>query len=166
MLSQLSLSAVLLAGMAPAEADRFATSQESLTGTWECGPTTMTGPQLVMKVTSITKYGADQTFVSTTTNVIKPNVRSAVTVVNASRGTWRLEGTTLISVFQESKFISSSDPIISAVLGQKLEVDELRKKSVYKSKILEFSRESLRRTPVDSAYAEAVVETSCRRTSF
>jgi hypothetical protein len=163
--SRLLISTVMLAGVAPAEAGPLAVSPESLTGTWECGPTTMQGPQLVMSITSVGTFAADRTFVAMTTNVIKPNGRSAVTVVNSSRGTWRLEGTTLIWVYQESKFISASDPIISAERGQKVEDDEMRKKSVYKSEILEISRESMRRIPVDSAYAAAVVETRCKRTS-
>lgn len=164
MLSTLTILAVMLAGLAPAEPGPLAVSQESLTGTWECGPTTMKGPQIVISVTSVTKFAPDLSFVSTTTNVIKPSSRSAVTVVNSSRGTWRLEGTTLIWAYQESKFISSSDPFISAEIGQKVEDDELRKKSVYKSEILEVTRQSMRRIPVDSAYAAAVVEASCRRT--
>jgi hypothetical protein len=125
----------------------------------------MKGPQFVMNITSVGTFAADRTFVGMTTNVIQPNGRPAVTVVNSSRGTWRLERTTLIWVYQESKFISASDPTISAERGQKVEDDEMRKKSVYKSEILEISRESMRRIPVDSVYAAAVVETRCKRTS-
>lgn len=123
------------------------------------------GHGLVMNVTSVTKFEADRTFVTMVTNVIKPIDRSAVTIVSSARGTWRLDGSTLISDYQESKFISSSDPTISAERGQQVEDDEMRKKSVFKSKILEVSRESMHRIPVDSAYPEAVVESRCRRTA-
>ncbi len=165
MLTQTLIFTLLLAGVAPAEAARLAVSPESLIGTWECGPTTMKGPQFAMNVTSVGTFAADRTFVGKSTNVIEPNGRPAITVVTTSRGTWRLEGTTLIWVYQESKFISASDPSISVEMGQKVEDDEMRKKSVYKSEILEISRESMRRIPVDSAYAAAVVETKCRRTA-
>ena len=166
MLSQLSVLAVLLACVVPAAAARLAALPESLIGTWACGPTTMNGPKLVMEVTSITKFATDRTFKTTTTNVIKPSNRSPVTVVISSHGTWRLEGATLIWLYQESKFLSSSDPIISVEMGQKVEDDELRKKSLYKSKIVEISQELMRRIPLDSAYAEAVVESKCRRTAI
>ena len=146
-----------------ARALRSAVTPESLVGTWECGPTTMKGPEFVSNVTSVGIFAADRTFVGMTTNVIKPSGRSAITVVNSSRGNWRLEGTTLFWIYQESKFISASDPNITAEMGQKVEDDEMRKKSIFKSEILEISRESMRRIPVDSAYAAAVVETRCKR---
>ena len=164
MLSQLSFFAVLLAGV-PAQAGGLGVSPESLAGTWECGPTTMKGPEFTMDVTSVTNFAADRTFVSKTTNVIKPGSRSAIVVVSSSNGTWRLEGTTLIWVYQESKFVSSSDPIISTEMGQKIEDDEMRKKSVFKSKILEITQEFMRRIPVDSAHPAAVVEAKCKRTA-
>lgn len=166
MLSHVSVLAVLLACVVPTAAARSAASPESLIGTWACGPTTISGPTLVMEVSSVTKFAADWTFVTTATNVIKPSNRSPVTVVISSHGTWRLEGATLIWLYQESKFLSSSDPIISVEMGQKVEDDELRKKSLYKSKIVEICQESMRRIPLDSAYAEAVVETKCRRTAI
>lgn len=40
-LLQFSILAVLLVGVGSAEAGSLPVSEETLTGTWECGPTTM-----------------------------------------------------------------------------------------------------------------------------
>ncbi|MDQ1835502.1 hypothetical protein [Massilia scottii] len=158
-----AIIAVLLAGISPAGAGPLAPSQDLLTGTWECGPTFMKGPQLVMTVVTVTKRAADRTFVSTSTSVITPRGKPAITLIDSARGTWRLEGRILISAFQESKFISASDPTISAELGQKLQDDQLRNKSIYKAEILQINRKSMRFIPVGSDYSEAVVESNCRK---
>ncbi len=164
---QLGIIVLLLAASTPAEAVPTASraiSQDLLVGTWKCGPTSMKGPHLSMVVEIVTKRAADQTFVSTNTSVITPNGQPSVTVTDSARGTWRLEGTTLISTFKEMKFLSSSDPRISNEFGQKIHDDQLRKKAIYKSKILEISRETLRSIPIESDYVEAVVVSNCRRT--
>lgn len=164
MFTKISIAAVLLACTAPAEAGSLPVTENALIGTWDCGPTKMKGPDFVMSVVSATKFGADRTFVNMTTNLIEPAGKSAITIITSSRGTWRMEGTTLVWIYQESKFISSSNPAITPELGQKFEDDDLRKKSVYKSKILEISQDLLRRIPINSAHPEAVVEARCRRT--
>jgi hypothetical protein len=153
----------MLAGLAPASAASLPISQKSLIGTWECGPTIMKGPHAVMSVVSITTFADDNSFVGKSSNVIAPPGSSAFTVTNSARGTWQLEGTALTWVYLESKFISSSDPRISVESGQKVEDDEMRKKSVFKSKILEITHDTLRRIPIDSAHPEAVVEAKCKR---
>jgi len=84
-------------------------------------------------------------------------------MTDQSRGTWQLEGNVLISAVQEVKFISSSDPTLSKAEGQALEDTQLRKKSVYKSRILQIGKNASRSMPVESIYKEAVVETSCKR---
>jgi len=68
-----------------------------------------------------------------------------------------------ITEFQESKFISASDPTISSEVGQKIQDEQLREKFIYKSQILEIDQESMRFIAVDTDHAEAVVETNCRR---
>lgn len=95
--------------------------------------------------------------------MIEPRDQSPTTIGTSSRGTWRLEGAILTWAYQESKFVSSSNPAITPEIGQKVEDEEMRKKSVFKSKILEVTPDSLRRISVESAHPEAVVEVKCRR---
>ena len=163
MLLELALLSALASGGADKPVHSVVT-HDSIVGSWECGPTTMKGPQFEMTVVIVTKYASDGTFESTTTSVITPSGKAAISLVDLARGSWKLDGTILSSSFKDSQFISSSDPSISQEFGQKIQDDQLRKKSVYKSEILEIGQASMRMIPVESEYAEAVVESACKRT--
>lgn len=163
MRSQLAACTAFISAMSVAVAAPLPVSPAALTGTWECGPTVMKGPQFVMSVVSVTTRAADGTFVSKSTSIITPDDQSPKTLIDASRGTWKLEGTTLVSTFLESRFVPSEDKSVPTEIGQKILDDELRKKSVFKSKVLDVTSKAMRSIPVDSAYPEAVVESTCRR---
>jgi hypothetical protein len=160
---QFAMLVALMSTIGSAAAAAVPVSAGALTGSWECGPTVMKGPQFVMSVLSVTTRSADGTFVSTSTSTITPDGQTPKTLIDASRGTWKLEGTTLISTYLESRFVPSADRSVPAEIGQRVLDDELRKKSVFKSKVLDITSTSMRSIPVDSAYVEAVVESTCRR---
>lgn len=138
-------------------------SDQALLGAWECGPTTMHGPNFDLKVTVQTTNRPDHTYASLTTSVITPHGKSPVTNKDQAHGTWRLDGDIITSTVQQVEFLSSSDPTFSKELGQKVQDDQLRKKSTYQSRILEFNGDVSRSIPVNSLYKGAVVESSCRR---
>lgn len=160
---ELAILSALALGIGADKPVHLVVTHDSIVGAWECGPTTMKGPQFEMTVVIVTKYAADGTFESTTSSVIAPSGQSAISQIDSARGSWKLDGTILSSSFKDSKFISSSDPSISQEFGQKIQDDQLRKKSVYKSEILEIGQTSMRMIPVESEYAEAVVESVCKR---
>jgi hypothetical protein len=160
---QVAIFAAMMSAIGTAAAAAMPVSVASLTGSWECGPTVMKGPKFQMSVVSVTTRAADGTFVTKGTSTITPDGQTPKTLIDASRGTWKLEGTTLISTFLESRFVPSADRSIPTEIGQKVLDDELRKKSVFKAKVLAITATSMRSIPVDSAYVEAVVESTCRR---
>ncbi len=138
-------------------------SDQAMLGDWDCGPTTMHGPGFDLVVTVRTTNRPDHTYTSLTTSVITPHGKSPVTNKDQAYGTWRLDGGIVTSSVQRVEFLSSSDPTFSKELGQKIQDDQLRKKSTYQSRILEFDGEVSRSIPVNSLYKEAIVESSCRR---
>ncbi|NHZ35060.1 hypothetical protein [Massilia rubra] len=163
MRSQSAIFIVLLAAVSPAAAAPVALSETSLTGTWECGPTAMKAPSAVITVVSVIKRAADLTFTSLATTVITSSDRPTLTFVASDAGAWRLDGNTLVSDYHASTFISASDPRISTAAGQQVLDAEQRKKSTFKSTILEIGPSAMRSIPLDPTYPEAMVEVTCRR---
>lgn len=154
------LTAALLVSCASVHASL---SHESLVGTWDCGPTTIHGSNFDLVVTTRTTNNSDHTYSRLTTSVITPHGQVAVTNKDISLGSWHLEGDVVTSVVERVQFLSSSDPTFSEELGQDIQEAELRKKSVYKSRILDFNGKTSRSIPVDTMYEEASVESSCWR---
>ena len=138
-------------------------SKESLVGTWLCGPTTMHGPNFDIVVTMETTNAADNTYTSLTTSAISPHGKDPITTKDRAFGTWQLDGDVITSHVQKVEFLSSSDPSISNEFGQQVQDAQLKKKSTYHSRILEFTGDTSRSVPVNSMYKEAVVESSCER---
>lgn len=138
-------------------------SSQSLVGAWRCGPTAMHGPTFDMAVSTETINRADGRYTSLTTSVITPHGKSPVVIQDRASGIWLLEGDILASEVQEVKFLSSSDPSISNERGQKMQDDLLKKKSIYRSRILKFTRRTLRIIPVEPTDKEAEVESLCKR---
>ncbi|WP_269792090.1 hypothetical protein [Stenotrophomonas sp. Iso1] len=151
---------MLLAGGANAEPPTF--SAADLLGTWECGPTSMHGPGFDLDVLIKTTNHPDGTYTSSSTSIIKPHGKSAVTNLDESKGTWVLQGDLLTTVVESARFISSTDPTFSRNEGQLLLEDELHKKRTYEARLLELKDGHSRTVPVGSLYPEAVTESSCR----
>lgn len=126
---------------------------------------TMHGPNFDVEVTTRTTNNADLTYSSRTISVITPHGKDPVTNQDLSYGTWQLDGDIVISKVKRVEFISSSDPAFSHSIGQQILEGEVRKKSVYRSRLLhlDLGAGTSRSIPVDSMYKEAVVESSCRR---
>jgi hypothetical protein len=154
------LVALLLTGCA---SGRPAISDASLIGTWECGPTTMHGPNFDLLVTTRTTNNADHTYSSLTTSVVTPQGGLAVTNKDLAHGTWQLDGDVITSTVTRVEFLSSTDATISNKFGQDIQDAQLKKKSVYQSRIIHFDGQTSRSIPVNSMYKEAVVESSCKR---
>ena len=142
---------------------RVAPSGESLTGTWHCGPTAMHGPGFDLSVSTQTINRADGSYTSLTTSEITRHGESPVVMRDRASGSWRLEGDILISTVRQVEFLSSSDPSIGNELGQKMQDDLIRQKSVYRSRILAFAGDALRVVPLGAKYKEAEVESVCKR---
>ncbi|MGN7916448.1 hypothetical protein [Lysobacter sp. 22409] len=138
-------------------------SSQSLAGTWRCGPIAIPDPNYDLVVSTETINRADGRYTSLTTSVITPHGKSPVVIQDRASGTWLLEGDILVSKIEEVKFLSSSDSWISNERGQKVQDDMLKKKSVYRSRILKFTGRTLRIVPVEPTYKEAEVESLCKR---
>jgi hypothetical protein len=139
-------------------------SQENLVGTWKCGPTEMEGPGFTVTVSETSTNNPDGTFTTDTTTIISAPDKAPLTLLNRANGTWELADDILRTHFDRVDFISASDPSVSHEAGQKAQDDQLRKKSIYESRILGIERNRYRSIPVNSMYKEAVVESSCERT--
>lgn len=61
------------------------------------------------------------------------------------------------------EFLSASDPSVTKKAGQKAQDEQLAKKSVYESRILEFNGTYSRSIPINSMYKDAAVESTCER---
>ena len=70
----------------------------------------------------------------------------------------------MTSTVQRVELLTSSDPSITKEIGQQAQDAQVRKKSIYQSRILEFTGHSSRSIPVNSMYKEAAVESTCERT--
>ena len=158
---RLVLFAVVLAGCSTTSESSF--TEKSLIGTWDCGPTTMRGPDFDVVVTTRTINRADHTYTSLTTSVITPKGQPALINKDQADGTWSLDGDIITSSVQRVEFLSSSDPKISKWRGQQIQDAQLKNKSVYQYRILAFDGITSRSVPVNSMYEEAVVESSCKR---
>ena len=123
----------------------------------------MHGPNFDLTVTEITTNNADHTFVTSTESVIVPNGGAAVITKDEAYGTWHLEGNIVTTEFLKSTFLSSSDPSVGKEIGQRIQDEQLKKKSIYQSRILELSDDKSRSIPVNPMYKEAAVESSCHR---
>lgn len=138
-------------------------AESRIVGTWECGPTIMHGPDFDLKVTEKTTNNADHTFITTTTSVITPHGGTEATHIDEAIGTWRLNGDIVTSALSKSTFLSSSDPTFDKEMGQQIQDAQLRKKSIYQSRLLEITANRSRSITTDSMYKEAEVESVCHR---
>lgn len=136
-----------------------------LLGTWECGPTVIRGPNFELVMRSTTTRRTDHTFTTVTTLLTKPDGKTDFTTEDSSRGKWWLDGDVVAHDYEHTEFLSSSDPSIDKEFGQKVVDAQLKKKRLYQSRILFLDKTSLRMTPLNSMYEEAVVETRCKRVS-
>ena len=158
------LIAILFGAVGPTWAGDLAVSQDMLVGTWKCAAVApMKGPGFVLELSYVTERTANLTFFTTATGVHTFTGRAPITIVDTSQGTWRLEGSTIIWTTKEVKFVSSSDPIVTSERWQKIQDDQLAKKAIDKSKVLEIDAQSMRTIPVDSEYQDAMVGTKCVR---
>lgn len=138
-------------------------SPSDLAGTWRCGPTVMQGPGFTVTVTDETTRLPDGTFTGHTRSVISSPGKVPLTLQDRSAGTWELAGDVVRSRINHVEFLSASDPSVTKEAGQKAQDEQLAKKSVYESRILEFNGTRSRSIPVNSMYKEAAVESNCER---
>ena len=155
--------ACLLSAATQSVAAAPALKPSDLLGTWRCGPTVMQGPGFTVTVTDETTNKADGTYTGQTTTVIAAPGQPPLTLLDRSNGTWELKGDVVRSHVLHVEFVSASDPSITREQGQKAKDDQLAKKSVYESRILELRDGRSRSVPVNSMYKEAAVESSCQR---
>lgn len=142
----------------------IALSEKSLVGTWACGPITMQKDNFDLVVTARTTYKADHTFVSLTSSQITFSGKGPIISKEQVYGIWQLDGDIVTSTIQRIDFLSSSEKSFSHGLGQKIQDDVLKEKSVYQSRILNFDGKTSTSIPVNPMFKEAEVELSCKRT--
>jgi hypothetical protein len=124
----------------------------------------MQGPRFTLTVNEETNTRSDGTISTQTTTVISAPGKTDITLKSRISGTWELSGSIFRARILSAEFLSASDPSITKEAGQKAQDDQLAKKSVYETRILELTSSSYRSIPVNSMYKEAVVESSCKRT--
>lgn len=134
-----------------------------LVGTWRCGPTVMQGLGFTITASEKIERTAAGTFVSHGTTVITRPDQNPLTLHDRSNGTWELADGIIKTYFLHTEFLSASDPSVTKEAGQKAHDDQLRKKSVYKTRVLGYAGTRYRTIPVNSMYKEAEVEGSCER---
>lgn len=155
-------AAVLLGGCATTRPVDGLSSQ-ALVGTWRCGPVAVADPNYDLVVTTETINQADGRYTGLSTSVFTQPGKAPVVIQDRASGTWRLEGDIFVSKIEQVQFLSASDSWISQERGQKVQDEMLKKKSVYRSRILEFTGPTLRIVPVDPAYKAAELESLCER---
>lgn len=160
-LIQLFFTSLLLSGCVTTS--QAALTSQALVGTWRCGPTVIHGPNFDIAVTTETSNASDGTYSTLTTSIITPHGKPPITTTDRAWGTWLLENDVITSTVQRVEFLTSSDPSITKEIGQQAQDAQVRKKSSYQSRILEFTGRSSRSIPVNSMYEEAAVESSCER---
>ena len=138
-------------------------TESDLVGSWRCGPTVMQGPGFTVTVTDETTKLRDGTYTAYTTTVIAAPGEAPITLQDRSNGTWELKGDVIRTHVIRSEFLSASDPSITKEAGQKAQDDQLAKKSVYETRILELTSTRSRSIPINSMYKEAAVESRCER---
>lgn len=155
--------AILLVSAGSAAATTSPLSSSDLVGTWRCGPTFMQGPGFTVTVTDETTKLSDGTFIGHSRSLISAPDKPPLTLEDRSSGTWELVGDVVRSRINRIEFLSASDPSITKDAGQRAQDEQLAKKSVYESRILEFNGTHSRSIPVNSMYEEAAVESTCER---
>jgi hypothetical protein len=155
--------AILLVSAGSAAATTSPLSSSDLVGTWRCGPTFMQGPGFTVTVTDETTKLSDGTFIGHSRSLISAPGKPPLTLEDRSSGTWELVGDVVRSRINRIEFLSASDPSITKDAGQRAQDEQLAKKSVYESRILEFNGTHSRSIPVNSMYEEAAVESTCER---
>lgn len=155
--------AAFLAGVGSSATASPSLAVADLVGTWRCGPTVMQGPGFTVTVTDETNKLPDGTFTAHTTTVIAAPGEAPITLRDRSNGTWELKGDVVSSHVLRAEFLSASDPSITRDAGQKAQDDQLARKSVYESRILELTGTRSRSIPVNSMDKEANVESRCER---
>lgn len=134
-----------------------------LFGTWRCGPTVMQGPGFTVTVTDETTKLPDGTFTGHSRSLISAPGKAPLTLEDRSSGTWELVGDVVRSRINHVEFLSASDPSVTKDAGQKAQDEQLARKSVYESRILEFNGTRVRSIPVNAMHKEAAVESTCER---
>lgn len=155
--------AILLVAAGSAAATTSPLRPSDLVGTWRCGPTVMQGPGFTVTVTDETTKFPDATFTGYTRTVISAPGKAPLTLQDRSSGTWELVGDVVRSRINHVEFLSAPDPSVTKEAGQRAQDEQLAKKSVYESRILEFDGTHSRSIPVNSMYREAAVESTCER---
>jgi len=135
-----------------------------LVGKWRCGPTVMRGPNVIVTASEEIIRADDGSFVSHGTSMIEVPGKPPLTIQDKSDGSWELTGEVLKTHIQHLEFLSSSEVSITKEMGQKVEDDQLAKKSIYENRVLEHTGMRYRVFPVNPMHKEAAVETSCERT--
>ena len=153
----------LIAVSGPTAASAKPLSHSDLVGTWRCGPTVMQGPGFTVTVTDETTKLSDGTYSGHSSTVISAPGKPALTLPDRSSGTRELVGDVVKSRIDQIEFLSASDPSITKEAGQRAQDEQLAKKSVYESRILEFTGTRSRSIPVNYMYKEAAVESTCER---
>ena len=158
-----AFSALLLAAPAGAAAS-LDVSIPRVSGLWACGPTVMKGADVTVTTTYIIERLPDMTFTTKATTQVEPDRRQAFTFNTFDRGTWRVDGATIVSTYVESTFISSSNPRVTTEIGQKIIDDEQRKKPVSASRVVHLDAKSMSTVSVKPLNPEAAVRSFCKRT--
>ena len=138
-------------------------AQSDLLGAWRCGPTVMQGPGFTLTVMDETKKLPDGTYTAHTTTVVSAPGKAPITLKDRSNGTWELKGDVVRTHVLRAEFLFASDSSFTKEAGQKAQDDQLAKKSVYESRILELTGTRSRSIPINSMYKEAAVESRCER---
>jgi len=155
--------AIFLVAAGSAAAATSPLSPSDFFGTWRCGPTVMQGPGFTVTVTDETTKLPDGTFTGHSRSVISAPGKAPLTLQDRSSGTWELVGDVVRSRINHVEFLSASDPSITKDAGQRAQDEQLAKKSVHESRILEFNGTHSRSIPVNSMYRDAAVESTCER---
>jgi hypothetical protein len=140
-------------------------SDENYVGAWECGPTTMHGANFDLVVTARMVNRADHTSTTTSTSIITPHGAAPITNVDESVDTWKIEGDLITTQTVSWRFVSSTDPTLTVEEGQSILDKQRDTKSTYLARVLSADRDTIRTIPHNSLYAEAVVESVCKRTA-
>lgn len=157
------LRAVLLFLALPLTACSNQDAAVNLAGKWRCGPTTMLGPGLVVRVVEVTTNQLDGTFTSDTETTISANAKPPLTLLTRSTGTWQFRGDVWTTNVHEATFISASDPTLTHEVGQAALDEQTRKKSIFRSRLVSVDKGVYRFMPQDSMYPEAAVASVCSR---
>lgn len=155
-------SVALLAGLARAESP-LGLSEQDIVGTWDCRAATMQGPNFDVEATWQVTRRADHSYTSLNTSLVTTEEKPSITTTDQADGTWRLEGDVIVTSVGRVEFLSSSDAGIGKELGQQVLEAQIRKKSVYRARVIAFDGTTSRSVPVDPMHKQADVESTCTR---